>query len=78
MMPEEEQEKSSSMRLGLRDLFYFGGLLATSLVFYFSQARDADRRITILETKMQIIETNISELRVDVKQILGAVKGGKP
>lgn len=69
-------EKRHFLRLELKDVIQFGAIIASVTLFYFAQVRDSERRLTILETKMQSIEANISELRSDTKAILSTVKGG--
>ncbi|EHQ08295.1 hypothetical protein [Leptonema illini] len=82
-MPQLDQDQPTSngrkhfLALELKDVLQFGILLVSMTVFYFSQVRDTDRRVTIIETKLQNLETNMAELKGDVKSILTAVRGNR-
>jgi len=58
----------------MKDVIQYVTIIFSVVFFYFSQIQTQDRRITILETKMQTMETNIFEIKDDVKSILNATR----
>lgn len=61
-----------SLKIGIRDLFAFGGLIVTIMATYYSlraEIRDIAGDRKIYELRIQLLETSVEKLKMDVETL---------
>jgi hypothetical protein len=69
-----EIDDNLKVKLPMRDLIMIMVFVGTTLVGYFGVIRDQEVRIVRLETQLENVSANISQMKQDVKEIKEDIK----
>jgi outer membrane murein-binding lipoprotein Lpp len=69
-----EIDDGLKVKLPMRDLIMIMVFVGTTLVGYFGVIRDQEVRIVRLETQLENVSANISQMKQDVKEIKEDIK----
>lgn len=74
---EDGKEFRPEPIFSLKDMIHYIVLFVTMVVFYFTNIKDVEVRIAILETKLSNIEQMISEVKKDQRELIDVLRNGR-